>query len=137
MDAAPPDLLDQAAPATLDAVLAVLLPSTSGPGAVEAGAIEYVLRRIAAETPVARQQLCRWLDEAAADPAEAVARLALSESDDDAALFARLRAWAWEGFLGDPSYGGNRGQIGWRRFGHPGPPKAGGYAMAESGPPLR
>ncbi len=112
--------------AALAAILAVILPSTSGAGATEAGAVDYVAGRLATEDadqlPGLRAVLVR-----SGDPGAFVAALAASDAPAARALFARLRAWAWEGFLCDPARSGNRDGVGWARFGFGGSPKARGY----------
>lgn len=99
--------------ATLAALLTVVLPSTSGPGAAEAHAVDHVLRRL--EGPLAGRvaELRPLLRRAEGREAEVLAEL---EGAGDP-WFEELRALAWEGFLGDPSLGGNRGGTGWARFG--------------------
>jgi hypothetical protein len=110
--------LDRADSRTLDAVLAVLLPSTSGPGAAEAGAGDYVRLRLAGPDARWIDTLRPWLRAAAGREQEAVAGGADAANDDPAGeLFEQLRNWAWEGFLCDPAHGGNTHEVGWRRFG--------------------
>jgi gluconate 2-dehydrogenase gamma chain len=41
--------------------------------------------------------------------------------DDDLTFFDALVAHTRQGFYGDPVYGGNRGKVGWRVIGFPGP----------------
>ena len=109
--------LDGSESTTLDAVLAVVLPSTSGPGATEAGAGDYVRSRLAGRDGQWLEKLRPWLRAAAGREHEAVAAWADAPSDDPAGeVFERLRSWAWEGFLCDPARGGNQDQVGWRRF---------------------
>jgi hypothetical protein len=103
---------------TLDAVLAVVLPSGSGPGASEARAGEYVRARLAGPDRGWRDPLVHWLETAAGREEEAVAALAAAPTGDAGGeLFTRLRAWAWEGYLCDPVHRGNRDGVGWARFG--------------------
>ncbi len=110
--------LDDRESTTLDAVLAVLLPSTSGAGATEAGAGDYVRSRLAGPDGQWLEKLRPWLRAAAGREQEAVAGWADAARDDPAGeVFEQLRSWAWEGFLCDPARGGNRDQVGWRRFG--------------------
>jgi hypothetical protein len=102
---------------TLDAVLAVLLPSTSGPGAAEAGAGDYVRSRLAGPDARWLEKLRPWLGMAAGRERDAIADWAGAADDDPAGeVFEQLRSWAWEGFLGDPAHGGNKDQVGWSRF---------------------
>lgn len=111
-------VLDDAGSRALDAVLAVLLPSTSGPGATEAGAGDYVRARLAGPDGRWLEDLRNWLSVAAGREREAVAGWADAARDEPAGkAFQQLREWAWEGFLCDPAHGGNKDGIGWRRFG--------------------
>lgn len=105
--------LDPEERATLAKLLAVVLPSASGPGASEAGAVDYVVRRLAGPERDALPQLREVLREVAGREAGEVERLCAEGN----AWFGRLRSWAWEGFLCDPALGGNRGAVGWERFG--------------------
>ncbi len=111
--------------ATLSNMLAAILPSDSGPGARDADATEYVVRRLRGPDSRWLPELRAALDDAAGDEAGWLA------AADDEAMFRRLRTWAWEGFLCDPAYGGNRDRVGWRRFGFPGDPKERGYGPSE------
>ena len=116
---------------TLARVLEVILPSDSGAGAREADAILYVRSRIDAAPLALRAEVAVALDDGEENPDGLVARLAADRSHPDWMLFLQLRTWAWEGFLCDPSYGGNRGRAGWRRFGVPGPAQPRGYHPTE------
>ncbi len=110
--------LDDVESKTLDEVLAVLVPSTYGPGATEAGAGDYVRSRLAGPEARWLEKLRPWLRAAAGREQEAIADWADAASDDPAGeVFEQLRSWAWEGFLCDPAHGGNTDGVGWRRFG--------------------
>jgi gluconate 2-dehydrogenase gamma chain len=118
--------------AALAGALSVVLPSSSGDGAREADAIEYVRRRLDREDPELLAALRLRLRTDGADPAALVANLAdVPSGSPDDRLFRRIRAWAWEGFLCDPSHGGNRDRVGWRRFGVAGPPQPRGFTPEE------
>lgn len=116
--------------ATLTRWLAVILPSDTGPGATEAGAIDYVTGRLHKEDPeliaALRAQLAR--DETADT---VIAGLASDPASYDFQIFRRLRQWAWEGFLCEPKHGGNQNQVGWTRFGINGTPQPRGWTPAE------
>lgn len=99
--------------AVLAALLTLILPSTSGPGAAEAHAVDYVLRRLAGPLAGRVTELRLLLRRAEGHEAEELAELERAEDP----WFKELRALAWEGFLCDPSLGGNRGGTGWARFG--------------------
>lgn len=117
--------------ATLRTLLSVFLPSTSGPGAQEADAVNYVIERLRGPDREWLGVIRNSLQSAGGDEAGYVARLAEAGDDESRALFTRLRSWAWEGFLCEPSYGGNRENVGWRRFGSLEHPKARGYGAQE------
>lgn len=106
--------------AGLRAVLSVLLPSTSGPGATEADALEYVRARLEGPLGDRVDALRPVLLRAVGAPEATVAELAAAEDP----RFAELRALAWEGYLCDPAHGGNRDGVGWARFEAPARGKA-------------
>ncbi len=116
--------------ATLERLLDVILPSTSGAGARTAGSIDYVTARLDREDPALLAALAPHLD-GTRDPAAVVAALAADPASPDYQLFRRVRAWAWEGFLCEPQHGGNRDGVGWARFGANGTPQPRGYSVAE------
>ena len=128
-----PAVLDGPEGAALDAVLAVVLPSTSGAGAAEAEVGRYVRTRLAGPDADWLVLLRRWLtadvlgrtggatagpDGALADQraAAAVAALAAEADGPWPGLFEQIRLWAWSGYLCDPGRGGNVGAVGWQRF---------------------
>lgn len=115
---------DREGPA-LDAVLAAILPSDSGAGAVEAEAGRYVRARLAGPDAGWLPPLRRWLtadvigagrglDRTRVDAA--VASLAAEAAGPWPGLFEQIRLWAWSGYLCDPARGGNAGTVGWQRF---------------------
>jgi hypothetical protein len=114
----------------LDALLDVILPSTSGAGARTAGAIDYVVARIDREDPVLIAALRPHLS-SNDDPEAVVAALAADPATFEYQVFRRLRGWAWEGFLCDPKHGGNRDRVGWERFRANGAPQPLGYTPAD------
>jgi hypothetical protein len=116
---------------TLSAALARLMPPGVGPGAVEAGAADYVERRVAA-TGAEAALLANGLDLlerraldlaglpfAALEPArqDEVLRALAVESEAGAACLRRLVLLALEGSFCHPARGGNRGGVGWRFVG--------------------
>lgn len=79
---------------------------------------DRVLRAI--ERPEDQQQLADpHLMITYGGPVEPALQQTNSEADLD--FFALLVAHTRQGFLSDPIYGGNRGQVGWRAIGFPGP----------------
>ncbi len=137
-------------PKDLDAVLEAassrMIPSDDGPGAREAGTIDYL--RAALELPVYRAQRRRLLEGArrlestarrdwgngfvSLGPAEqdrVLLHLQAGREDDaqfDGGRFVHdLLSLTLEGFLGDPLHGGNRGEVGWELIGYrPGGPRS-------------
>ncbi len=139
---APPlETLDEAEAATLEAIVARLIPSDeTGPGAVEAGAVRYIDQALAgalaSSLPAYRAGLAA-LDRyaqaerggrfAGLDPADQDALLTAVESNDapgfapsSSAFFQLLRTHTIEGTFSDPAYGGNADFIGWKLIGYPG-----------------
>lgn len=118
----------------LDQLLACVLPSTSGPGATEARAIDYVAARLSTETPDTLVALREGIGDAEAaglDAEETLHAWSADRSSPQWQLFRRVRSWAWEGFLCEPRHGGNQGQVGWTRFGIVGPPQPRGFTPEE------
>ena len=112
--------------AILEAVAARLIPADEhGPSAAQAGAVTYIERALAG--PYA---------EHAATYAAGLAGLAgfaalAADAQDDrlrelegTAFFELVRAHVLEGMFGDPRWGGNAGQAGWRLLGYQGPRRA-------------
>jgi len=125
--------------AIVEAAAARIFPTTSTPGATEAGVLNYVERLLTEAYPKLATQYrngCRALDR------HAKQRFGLGfrhipESNQDAVLrdfeggdvpsfkrapefFETLRRHTMEGMLGEPAYGGNREMIGWQLVGFPG-----------------
>jgi gluconate 2-dehydrogenase gamma chain len=123
----------------LEAMAARIFPSTDTPGAVEAGALFYVDRALAGAyrsfLPLYRRGL-RSLNRSARgrygrpfpDIEGEKQDLILSDLEagraegfpKSAVFFDAVRRHVLEGIFGEPSYGGNRGMIGWRLVGFPG-----------------
>lgn len=148
---ATPGLLSPAEWRAADTALARILPSEKGPGAREAGCVNFLDKSLLHEdahlAPLVRAGLA-GLDAVAAARHPGAVFAALPPPEQDAVLaglargelpgwpaeppprafFEVLRLEALLGFLCDPRHGGNRGFAGWRRVGYPGPSHpAGGY----------
>src|SRR4051812_48182788 len=111
--------------ADLDAFCAQIIPSDSeGPGAREAGSL-YFIDYVVTHTEPHLQNLFRdGLKQLAADSApQAFAALsseqqiAIMKKYEGTKTFKTARAYTKIGFLGDPKYGGNRDQVGWKYIG--------------------
>lgn len=112
---------------TLTAALARLVPPGAGPGAVEAGAVEYIQRRFGGG-PVARRivdgldrleglaQEHHGADFADLDPPRQDETLHAFEQGGppDTSFLRMLLLLALEGIFSHPSHGGNRDGAGWR-----------------------
>jgi gluconate 2-dehydrogenase gamma chain len=119
-----------------------LIPTDEyGPGAVAAGAVDYVVQALAGGDAVhlpayvaglhaldacAQRRHARGfaeLDAAAQDAilADVERGVAGSGLDAEVAFFELLRRHVFEGMFGDPSYGGNRDRAGWELLGYTGP----------------
>jgi gluconate 2-dehydrogenase gamma chain len=125
--------------ALLEAIAARILPTTDTPGAVEAGAVNYIAEALAG--PYRPLLSCyrrglRQLDQyAQASRGQPFPELAESQQDallaelesgtvtqvsDGTLFFELVRGHILEGVFGEPSYGGNRDLVGWRLVGFPG-----------------
>ncbi len=120
---------------TLSAAVDRLLPKDEDPGALEAGVPEYIDRIL--QSPEIkklkddfvpgvgalerRSQRMFKVPFAQATPAQQDELLAIfKESDErsgEARWYEMLISLTMEGFLGDPSYGGNKDQVGWKLVG--------------------
>lgn len=111
--------------AILEAIVARLIPSDeTGPGAREAGVVEYIERSLARayerHRPAYADGLASLADfpELPAERQDAI--LGARERQGDP-FFELVRGHAIEGMFCDPSWGGNAGGIGWDMLGYPGP----------------
>jgi len=107
----------------LEAIADRLIPADEhGPSAAQAGAVAYVewaLRGPYAEHAATYAAGVAELEGFADLPPEAQdARLRELEGTP---FFELVRAHVLEGMFGDPSYGGNIDEAGWRLLGYPGP----------------
>jgi gluconate 2-dehydrogenase gamma chain len=125
--------------AIVEAAAARIFPTTSTPGATEAGAVNYVERLLAEAYPEFAplyRSGCRALDRHAKRRfGKGFLRIAAAEQDAVLAdfeagrvpgfgraseFFETLLNHTMEGVLGEPAYGGNRSLVGWRLVGFPG-----------------
>jgi gluconate 2-dehydrogenase gamma chain len=106
---------------TLRAVLERLIPSDArGPGAVEAGVLDFVERRYEEHRDVYAPGLAALGGFATLTMAEQNAELSRLEASGSP-FFELVRLHAIQGMFGDPSHGGNAGSVGWDLIGFPGP----------------
>ncbi len=120
---------------TLRAFADRLIPTDeSGPGALPAGAVEYVGQALAGDYVDLLPAYVAGLSSLDADARELHGRtfseLDPGEQDDllralelgpSAPFFELVRRHVMEGMFGDPSYGGNRDGAGWALLGYGGP----------------
>jgi gluconate 2-dehydrogenase gamma chain len=121
--------LDAATAAELDAITSQIIPSTDGPGAHEAGIVYFIDRALAtfdadlresyrtgmASVQQKRNELFPGSVSVAALKSEQQIQLIHSIEKTD--FFELLRTHTLYGFLGNPSYGGNRNKVGWKLIG--------------------
>jgi gluconate 2-dehydrogenase gamma chain len=128
---APPKFqtLDPETAAELDAITAQIIPSTGGPGAREAGVVFFIDRALSTfdahlhdayragmvEVQKKREALFPGSQSVAALPADR--QLQLIHAIEATDFFELLRTHTLYGFLGNPSYGGNRDRSGWKLIG--------------------
>ncbi|MGD0134908.1 MAG: gluconate 2-dehydrogenase subunit 3 family protein [Bryobacteraceae bacterium] len=121
--------LDAVTAAELDAITSQIIPSTDGPGAHEAGIVYFIDRALAtfdsdlrasyrtgmASVQQKRKELFPGSASVAALKSEQQVQLihAIEKTD----FFELLRTHTLYGFLGNPSYGGNRNKVGWKLIG--------------------
>lgn len=133
--ATPPpfQVLDAAMAADIDAITSQIIPSNDGPGAHEAGIVYFIDRALATFDadlrPVykagmaAVQQKRKEMFPAAEGIAplnndQRISLVRAIETDPKTAdFFELLRTHTLYGFLGNPSYGGNRDRVGWKLIG--------------------
>jgi gluconate 2-dehydrogenase gamma chain len=123
------ETLDPATAAEIEAIADQIIPSTDGPGAREAGVIYFIDRALstfAADDREAYRAGLALLQEKRKElfpTSTSIASLtsqqqiALIRAIETSSFFELLRTHTVLGFLGNPSYGGNRGEIGWKQIG--------------------
>jgi len=123
------EFFDKDTAAEVAAISAQILPSDDGPGAKEAGVIYFidralktfdsdkqdVYRKGIVEVQSTREELFPGSMSIAALTHEQQAHLirAIEKSE----FFEQVRIHTLLGFLGNPSYGGNRDRVGWKYIG--------------------
>jgi gluconate 2-dehydrogenase gamma chain len=122
-------VLDANTAREIDALACQIIPSTDGPGAREAGVIHFIDRALATfasdDLPTYRAGMAD-VQKKRKEMFPASGSIASLESDQQMALmgaiehtefFELLRTHTVFGFLGNPSYGGNRDKVGWTQIG--------------------
>jgi len=129
---APPaslSVLDAAEAREIEAIAAQIIPADDTPGAREAGVIYFIDRALATFDQDKRALYTEGLKDLAArrdalfpgSPSIAALQpdqqIRLLQAIEKTAFFDLLRTHTALGFFGNPSYGGNRDQIGWKLIG--------------------
>ncbi|MGB6941655.1 MAG: gluconate 2-dehydrogenase subunit 3 family protein [Bryobacteraceae bacterium] len=125
--------LDPALAAELDAITSQIIPSDDGPGAHEAGIVYFIDRALStfdadlresyhtgmAEVQQKRKEMFPDSASMAALPSGQQIQLihAIEADSKTSDFFELLRTHTLYGFLGNPSYGGNRDHVGWKLIG--------------------
>src|SRR5947209_5498199 len=123
------ETLDVDTAAEIQAVAAQIIPSNDGPGAAEAGVIYFIDRALStfarndrnayrvgmSQLQQKRRELFPHSTTIASLSGEQ--QMALMRVIKTSSFFELLRTHTVLGFLGSPSYGGNRDKIGWRAIG--------------------
>jgi gluconate 2-dehydrogenase gamma chain len=123
------ETLDSATAGEIEAIASQIIPSVDGPGAREAGVIYFIDRALSTfaaddvdtyrtgmiELQKKRQEL--FPDSTTIAALSAEQQLTLIRSIEISRFFDLLRTHTVLGFLGNPSYGGNRGGVGWQQIG--------------------
>ena len=125
----PLSVLDAAEAREIEAVAAQIIPADDTPGAREAGVIFFIDRALATFDQNKRPVYTQGLKDleakrdalfpgsqsfAALQPAQQIRLLQAIEKSD---FFELVRTHTVLAFFGNPSYGGNRDQIGWKLIG--------------------
>src|SRR3984957_1823492 len=128
---APPPFqtLDAAQGAEIDAITSQIIPSTNGPGAHEAGVVYFIDRALSTfdahlrgsyrtgMAAVQQKRKAMFPDSASIAALASEQQIQLMKAIETTDFFELLRTHALYGFLGNPSYGGNRDRIGWKLIG--------------------
>lgn len=121
--------LDSDSAADLETLAAAIIPSVEGPGAREAGVIFFIDQALATfgadDLPQFRSGLVEIRQKRAElfPASTSIAQLdesqmiVLMSAIEHIGFFELLRTYTVYGYLGNPSYGGNRDRVGWVQIG--------------------
>lgn len=124
-----PSLLEPGELADLDALAAQIIPTDSTPGAREAGVAHFIDRGLSSFlAPLATDFIVglrhmrldvrsRYPESGSFAKLSDTQQVEYLRSIERSPFFASLRSLTVLGMLSDPSYGGNRDEIGWRMLG--------------------
>lgn len=138
---------------TVEALTAQIIPTDDYPGAKEAGVVNYIDNALATVYSAQQEMYVlgikgvdlsakalfkkdRFIDLKSEDQIELLKAMdrdelpegIWSEMSASSFLYDCLLVHTFEGFYGDPKYGGNRNYVGWALVGFPGPSQPRGYA---------
>lgn len=123
------EVLDAATAREIEAIASQIIPSGDSPGAREAGVIWFIDRALATFDSDRRDEYRKGMEEvqqkrrsmfpesAAVAALTSDQQIALIRAIETTPFFELLRTHTVLGFLGNPSYGGNQGQVGWKHIG--------------------
>jgi gluconate 2-dehydrogenase gamma chain len=123
------ETLDADTAAEIEAIAAQIIPSTGGPGAREAGVIYFIDRALSTFAADDREAYRTGMGEIQRKRKElfpgsttiqslsSEQQIILIRAIEKSDFFDLLRTHTILGFLGSPSYGGNRGEVGWKQIG--------------------
>jgi gluconate 2-dehydrogenase gamma chain len=127
--AAAQQTFDPATAAEIDAITSQIIPSTDGPGAHEAGVVYFIDRALSTFDAHLRESYrtgMAGVQQKRKEMFPGSASIAALSNDqqiqlirgiESTAFFELLRTHTLYGFLGNPSYGGNRDHVGWKLIG--------------------
>ena len=120
------ETLDPGTAADIAAIASQILPSDDGPGAAEAGVVYFIDRALGTFDAGRREEYQKGMaavqdkrralfpdstNVASLPPAKQIELIRAIEATE---FFELLRTHTLMGFLGNPSYGGNRDKVGWK-----------------------
>jgi gluconate 2-dehydrogenase gamma chain len=123
------EALDAGTAGEIEAIAARIIPSTGGAGAREAGVIYFIDRALSTfaaddretyRTGMAQLQQKRtelFPNSTTISSLTGEQQMTLIRAIEMSSFFDLLRTHTVLGFLGNPSYGGNRGESGWKQIG--------------------
>jgi gluconate 2-dehydrogenase gamma chain len=121
--------LDQSTAEEIESLLETIIPSDDTPGAREAGVIYFIDRALTTFHKDQQEAYRKGLQDfqaqrkalfpesASIAQLTAPQRIELLKTVERSEFFSLLRFHTLAGFLGDPSYGGNRDGVGWKLIG--------------------
>lgn len=128
----PYEYFDPATAADVESIAALIIPATDTPGAREAGVVHFIDHALATVDRDQREVYRAGLADLNAQvkarhPAavsfstlDVLSQTQLIRGIETTPFFDMVRTHTVLGFLGDPSYGGNRNQAGWKLIGFEG-----------------